>query len=383
MTGEKKSICLVVASPLTIEFFFLGQIKSLTDKYKLTVITNTKDITFLDFLGVPVKVIPVVMERNVSIWRDLKALIHLTYIFLKEDFDIIHSHAPKSGLLGMTGAWLANINIRIHTFHGEVWVTRKGLWRNFLKLLDKWVAKRATHLLAVSPSERKFLEAEGVVQLGKVKVLGHGSVCGVDLERFKPNLFTRSSIRKSFNIPEKDLIILYVGRLTVDKGLLDLAQVFCRIKTSYHHVHLVIVGPDEEDISDAMTKYCGRENLYFAHFTSTPEQYMAAADIFCLPSYREGFGLVLLEAAAMGLASVGSRIYGISDAIVESKTGLLFNVGDRDDLYEKIEVLICDAKLRQVLGEQGKVRVKEFFSKDLLVSELFQYYEELALGKKK
>lgn len=375
----KKRICLIIASPLTIHFFLLGHIKALAKIYDLTVITNTDDTDFLVHLGVPVKVIPVVIERNVSLWRDLKALLRLVYIFSRERFDLVHSLSPKSGLLSIVAAWMVGVPVRIHTFQGEVWVTRKGLWRALLKTFDKLVARLASHLLVVSFSEERFLVDQGVVPPGKLRILAKGSICGVDTKRFKPDPVSRAGMRTTLGVPEADLIILYLGRLTVDKGLLDLAEAFSRIEARHQHVHLLMVGPDEEGMRDKIRNICGHAHsrLHFADYTDEPERYISASDILCLPSYREGFGLVLIEAAATGIPSIGSRIYGVTDAIVDAQTGLLFNVGDVDDLTEKLERLIEDPSLRRMLGENGRIRALRDFSEELVLSELLGYYEKV------
>lgn len=375
----KKKICLVIASPLTINFFHLKQIAALAKKYDLTVITNTDDPYLLAHLGVSVRVLPVVIKRNVSLWRDLNALIRLVFIFSREHFELVHSHSPKSGLLAMAAAFLVNIPVRIHTFQGEVWITRKGVWRAFLKFLDKLIARWATHLLVVSASESAFLTEKGIIPKGKSQILANGSICGVDTKRFKPDLHVRNNIKAMIGIPESDMVILYLGRLTIDKGLLDLADAFSRILVNYKNVHLLIVGPDEENMRERIKKRCvrGGGHLHFVDYTNVPENYMAASDLLCLPSYREGFGLVLIEAAATGIPSVGSRVYGITDAIVESETGLLFEVGNIDELIEKIESILKDPVLRGLLGENGRLRALREFSDELVLFELFRYYEKL------
>ena len=375
----KKRICLVIASPLTINLFLLGYITVLAKEYDLTVITNIDDLNFLAHLSVPLKVSPVVIERNVSLWSDLKALMQLVFIFSRERFDLVHSLSPKSGLLAMFAAWIIKVPIRIHTFQGEVWITRKGLWRSFLKFLDKVVARCATHLLVVSLSEKKFLVEQGVVSRGRLQILANGSICGVDTARFKPDLILHTSIRASIGIPAADTVILYLGRLTMDKGLLILADAFSRVAAMHDNVHLLVVGPDEEGMQDKMKIRCtnGFLRLHFADYTGSPEHYMASSDILCLPSYREGFGLVLIEAAATGLPTIGSRIYGITDAIVENETGLLFTAGDVDELTKKMEILIKDPTLRRVLGGNGRVRTSRYFSKELVLSEVIQYYKNL------
>jgi glycosyltransferase involved in cell wall biosynthesis len=374
-----KKVCLVVASPMMVHFFFIGHIKALAAKYDVTVITNTDNPDFLNFTGVPVKVIPVQMARQVSLWIDFKCLIRLIYIFNREKFDLVHTLSPKSGLLGIIATWIARTPLRIHTFQGEVWITRKGLWRTFLKSMDKLVAKLASHLLVVSQSEKSFLIEQDVVRPGELEMLANGSICGVDINKFKPDSKMRSRIRKRLGIADNDKVILYVGRLNVDKGVMDLAKAFNQVATSYLNTQLLIVGPDEENIQAQIEHECSNllNRIYFVDYTPTPEHYMAAADLLCLPSYREGFGLVLIEAAAVGLPTVGSRIYGITDAIVDNETGLLFEVGIAEDLAQKIDKILKDDTLRLSLGERGMQRARTDFSRELVESEFLKFYQRL------
>lgn len=374
----KRKICWVVVSPLTIHFFLEKHIQALANKYDLTLITNTKDLYFLNHLNVNIRVLPLAIERDISIFKDIRALWDLIAIFHKERFDLVHSLSPKSALLGMVAAWVTRIPLRVHVFQGEVWATRSGLWRRFLKFLDKVVVFCSTHLLVISRSEERFLIDEGVVRRGDLTLMANGSICGVDMARFKPDVAMRYAIRAQFGIPESALLILYVGRLNRDKGLEELAKAFAQLAQGRSHVHLLAVGPDEGDLRQLMQSIVGsRERLHFAEYTKSPEHYMAAADILCLPSYREGFGLVLIEAAAAGLPTVASRIYGITDAVVDGETGLLFEVKNVEDLMTKLLQLLENAELRKVLGEKGRQRVAREFSSELVRDFLLSYYERI------
>lgn len=377
--GSKQKVCWVVASPLTIRFFLLEQIAAVGKNYDLTVITHADDPEFLADLGVPVQVIQVAIRRNVSLWHDLMALLSLVAILHREKFDLVHTLSPKTGLLGMVAAWLVRVPLRVHVFQGEVWATRKGWWRLFLKTLDKWMARCATHLLVVSHSEESFLVEQGVVPSGRLKMLASGSICGVNLDRFRPDAKIRNEVRGQYGIANDEKVILYVGRLTRDKGLLDLADAFAQLAPQYPTTHLLIVGPDEESVREKLlARYPAmRTRMHFSDYTPNPERYMAASDILCLPSYREGFGLVLIEAAAVGIPTVGSRIYGISDAVQDGVTGLLFRPGDVVDLTEKIRLLLDDEQLAHNLGEAGRLRARREFGSDVVLAELLTFYKRL------
>ena len=379
MNQSRKKICWVVASPLTIHFFLMGHIAVLSREFELTIITSVDDPNFLKTIEGNIKVISLPIERNVSVLKDFKNLVQLFFIFRRERYDLIHSLSPKTGLLGMIAAWLARAPLRVHTFQGEVWITRTGLWRALLKTLDTIMARCANHLLAVSRSEENFLVHEGVVCEGRLKLLANGSICGVDVARFRPDPQARAQVRTELGIADADRVILYVGRFNVDKGLLDLAQAFVNISAVYPNTHLLLVGPDEENIQSRIEKIC--EALayrpHFVGYTAEPERYMAASDFLCLPSYREGLGMVLLEAAAMGLPTIGSRIYGISDALVDGHTGLLFTVADVDDLTAKLICLLDNPLLARQMGDAGQARVRKDFDSHAVSSALLEYYQAL------
>ena len=383
MDLSRKKICWVVASPLTIHFFLMGHIAELSKEFELTIITSVDDLNFLKNIEGNIKVISLPIERNVSVLKDFKNLVQLFFIFRRERYDLIHSLSPKTGLLGMIAAWLARAPLRVHTFQGEVWITRTGLWRALLKTLDTIMARCANHLLVVSRSEENFLVHEGVVCEGRLKILANGSICGVDVARFRPDPQARAQVRTELGIADTDRVILYVGRFNVDKGLLDLAQAFVNISTVYPNTHLLLVGPDEENIRMRIEQFCGAlaYRLHFVGYTAEPELYMAASDFLCLPSYREGFGMVLLEAAAMGLPTIGSRIYGIRDAIIDGQTGLLFEVGNVEDLTAKLRCLLDDPLLARSLGNAGKERSLRDFDSHSVTSALLQYYRELIFSK--
>jgi glycosyltransferase involved in cell wall biosynthesis len=241
--------------------------------------------------------------------------------------------------------------------------------------MDCIIARLATDILVDSVSQRQFLLNEGVVSTGKSSVLAHGSISGVDIIRFKPDEKVRLRIRQKFSIKNEETVFLFIGRLNRDKGVLDLALAFANLTTL--NSHLLIVGPDEADIRlemEALLKNC-LERVHFVGYSNEPEHYMAAADVLCLPSYREGFGSVVIEAAAVGIPAIGSKIYGVEDAIVDEQTGLLFSAGSREQLGITMAAMSVDKILREKLGSNARKRVLAEFSSELLASAWLDYYK--------
>lgn len=381
--GGRPKIALVVTSLLIVKFFLVPHIVALSRRYEVTLLVNVDDEALLRAMALPATVIHVRIERKESPWRDLLALYRLFVLFRKHRFQLVHSISPKGGLLGMLAAWLARVPIRVHTFQGEVWATRRGLWRAILKLMDRLVGVLATRITVVSHSERNFLIAEKIIAANKSEVLGQGSICGIDPERFRADAAMRATVRHELGIPDEAVVVLFVGRLNRDKGILDLAEAFAKLAKTIPEAILLVVGPDEEGIFESVMQICSElaAQVRRVGFTQTPEKFMAAADLLCLPSYREGFGLVIVEAAAVGIPSVCSQIYGITDAVDNGVTGLLFPAGNIPALEHELSRLLQDADLRRVMGMAAKERALSMFSQDRVVAAMLMFYAELMQEK--
>lgn len=380
MSRSAPKICVLAATPLTVHFFLKPHLVEFSRHFDVTLACNPKNDAYLPPLDLPVHQTAVGMERKISPLRDLITLFELFWLFRRERFDLVVSVVPKAGLLGMLAAFLAGVPRRVHIFQGEVWASRRGPMRSLLKAMDKVIAKSATHVLAVSPSERQFLEEQGVVRPGQVSVLGSGSISGVDMLRFRPDPEARSRIRQTHAIPDDAVVCLFLGRLTADKGVFDLVQAFALCATSNPRLWLVLVGPDEDGVGSLLLSTLTGEmvgRVIVEGFTHTPERYIAAADFLCLPSYREGFGMVVIEAAAVGIPSIGSRIYGVSDAIIEDETGLLVPPGNVPQLAAALACLAGDEALRTRLVLAGRTRVENEFRQEKVVAGYVNYFQEL------
>ena len=355
--------------------FLSDQVAALSQRYEVWVIVNATSRDELPDLPAEVGVLPVRIERRPSPLNDLIALGKIVRLCRHYRFDLIHSITPKAGLLAMIASFVARVPIRIHTFAGEVWATRQGPSRQALKAADKVTASLATCVLVISRSERDFLLAERIVGGGS-RVLASGSIAGVDTERFRPDPEARHAVRRELGIDEDDIVFLFVGRLNRDKGVLLLADAYSRVSLERTDCLLMFVGPDEEGLS-RLPALADRPGILCIGPSTEPERYMAAADVFCLPSRREGFGEVLLEAAAAGIPTVASDVYGISDAVARDSTGLLHQPGDVTDLCRCMSRMAADADLRARFGASGRRRVIDKFQRRVLTEALLETYRDL------
>jgi lipopolysaccharide/colanic/teichoic acid biosynthesis glycosyltransferase/glycosyltransferase involved in cell wall biosynthesis len=377
--STRRRICLVVASEMTVRTFLVPQLRALQDRYRVTVVANTANRRLLDELGIRADLVCVGIERWISPWRDLVAFGALVRTLGAGRFDLVHSMTPKAGLLAMAAAKMTRVPVRVHTFTGQVWATRRGVGRTALRLLDTLLARLATVTLADSLSQRDFLVREGVAPASGIVVLGKGSVNGVDPAVFTPAAALRREVRERLQLAASEVLVLFVGRLNRDKGVLDLARAFALVAPTCPALRLLIVGPDEEGLQPAIATACGPHiaHVDFLPFTDRPQELMAAADIFCLPSYREGLGAVILEAAACAVPVIASRIYGITDAVIEGTTALLHAPGDVQELAGLLGRTAVDPELRRSLGDAGRDYVVREFHVDHLIALQLALYARL------
>ena len=373
----KPKIGVLSAHPLSIQAFMLPHIRALAACWSVEVMANTPNPSMLIDRGVDIPVDCVPVERAISPWADLKALWILFWKFKRSKFTAVHTITPKAGLLGMSAAWLARVPVRVHSFTGQVWVTRRGPMRGLLKAADKCIAAMATDVLVDSPSQRAFLIAEGVLSESGSAVLGAGSICGVNTQRFCPNEEARQQVRKELGAAKDALVCLYLGRLNRDKGVLDLAAAFAQVAVKHPNAELWVVGPDEDHLFAQMQTYLAAvsQQVRRIGYTDTPERFMQAADLFCLPSYREGFGSSVIEAAACSVPALVSRIYGLTDAVIESQTGWMHKPGDVQDIAIKLDQLLSDPAELKIKGRAARDHAMAVFEQSVITSALFDFYK--------
>lgn len=372
----KNKIAIVVSSPMTLTSFMVEHIRILSEDYSVYLIANFSDANNPEINGVS-GFININIKREITLYSDFSSLFTLIKVFRKEKFQSVMSITPKAGLLAMCASWLTFVPIRIHYFTGQVWVTKTGLFRYLLKYLDKLTAFCSTYSLVDSISQREFLISERVIQGSRSEVLAHGSISGVDINKFKFKISDRDSVRKNLNISNVDFVYLFIGRLCNDKGLPELIEAFSDINNVNKHVHLVLVGPNEGLFTSEYFSNLNIPNIHYVGKTSNPEIYYSCADVFMLPSHREGFGTVILEAAATKVPSIASNIYGLTDAVIDGKTGLLHEVKNTDDLKSKMILILEDKNLRESLSINAYSRVCEFFSSSYVSRQLLFFYNKL------
>lgn len=373
-----RNIVFLTSHPMSVVAFMLPHIRVLQKLAPVKVLANTSDSTLLQQRGVDVPIEPVQVVRPITPWVDFKALWVLYCRFKRIRPMAVHTITPKAGLLGMAAAWLARVPVRVHSFTGQVWATRTGPMRWLLKAADQCIAAMATDALVDSPSQRDFLIKKGVLTAAGSSVLGAGSICGVNTQRFCPSANARKAVRLELGTAPAALVCLYLGRLNRDKGVLDLAAAFAQVAAKQPQAELWVVGPDEANWFEQMQALLGDavRQVKRVGFTTEPERFMQAADLFCLPSYREGFGSSVIEAAACGVPALTSRIYGLTDAVAEGHTGWMHEAGNVPDLAEKLDDLLAKPDELVARGAAAREHATTVFTEEMITNAMVQFYKK-------
>ena len=365
--------------------FFRGQITYLKERgFQVHLVSSPGEL--LDEIAVRenVPVHPIPMNREISPIRDCQALFNLYRLFLKLKPTIVHAHFPKGGLLGVCAARLAQVPLVLYGMRGLRYLTSQGLTGRVLKWTEIASCRMAHQVYAVSISTRQQAIAEGICSPEKIFILGHGSSNGVDAQgRFNPDHLppdVRDRTRESCGLPLDAMVMGYVGRIVKDKGIIELAEAWQLLRDSIPNLYFILVGsiePHDPVPSQVLNRLQNDPRVRLPGEVNDIAPFYAAMDLLTLPSYREGFPNTPLEAAAMQLPVVATRINGCQEAVVDGLTGLLVPPRDGPALARAIAQLLQDSDLRAQMGQAGRLRVLAEFDPENIWQALYLKYLEL------
>ena len=379
---DKKKIIRASTVPQSLDVFCKGMLKELSEKYEVVALSSPGESLDRVRNREGVRTIAVPMERHISLMKDLKALLAMIKTLRKERPYMIHSMTPKAGLLCMVAGKLTGVPVRIHTFTGLVWPTSTGLKRKILMLTDKLTCACATNIIPEGQGVKNDLIA-GKITKKPLTVLGYGNVMGVDMEHFsrRPEVLKLAEELKLRD--ESKFTFLFVGRIVKDKGINELVGAFKKLYSEYPDIRLILVGPYEDNL-DPISQESRDAISAYADIVAVGKKmgeellaYYAAADCFVMPSYREGFPNTVLEAGAMGLASIVTDINGSREIIVDGENGMIVPPQNEERLYQAMKVMLTSPADREKLAGKARKMIADRFEQGFVRKCLYEYYDEV------
>lgn len=361
--------------PLSLDVFCRGLLKDLREKEGYDVVAVSSPGQELDEVArrEGVRAIPVKIERHISPLKDIVSLFRLIKVFRREKPDMVHSMTPKAGLLSMMGAWICRVPVRLHTFTGLVFPTASGLSRKILILTDRITCACATHIVPEGEGVRNDLITYKITKK-PLKVLGHGNVRGIDLERFDPALFTEPK--------PAAFTFVFIGRLVRDKGINELVDAFVRLHANHPATRLVLVGAEERELDplDASTLAEIERNpaIQAVGQQADVRPWLAAAHALAFPSYREGFPNVVIEAGAMGLPSIVTDINGSREIIIDGQNGVIVKPRDQEALLQAMEHFVENPDEVEKMGRNARPLITSRYEQGFVRQCLKDYYKEIS-----
>jgi glycosyltransferase involved in cell wall biosynthesis len=321
----------------------------------------------------------IVMAREPSPVRDLLALFGWVRLLRRVRPAVLSAGTPKVGFLGTLAGFLTRTPVRVYLLRGLRWETTTGLRRWLLVLLERLVCRLATRVVCVSPSLREVAERRALTRSSKLEVLGPGSSNGVDIQVRPLDPADRTRLRHRYFPACRTPVLGFVGRVTPDKGLVTLAAALSILSGEGRAGDCIIIGGDDGPVSAGLRGRLDRSGWRVVHTGHVEEvtELTQVMDVLCLPSLREGFPNVVLEAAALGIPCVGSDATGVRDAIRDGETGLLFPSGNPTALATQLRRILIDPELVLRLGAGARQHVRRHYARDLVWRTQARYYEDL------
>lgn len=372
--------------PLSLNVLLKGQLKFLNGFFEIVGISSEGELLDEVTQREGIKTISVNMERGISPVKDLVSLFRLFQILKSEKPAIVHSITPKAGLLTMLAGKMAGVPIRIHTFTGLIFPTKKGFVQKILINMDRLLCSAATNIYPEGQGVKKDLMNYKITSK-PLKVIANGNVNGIDLDYFSPDKISktqRDALKKELNITESDFVFVFVGRLVGDKGINEMVKAFSQISKNpalLKPVKLLLIGPLEEELDplapETLQEIKNNPDILDVGFQKDVRPYFAVSDALVFPSYREGFPNVVMQAGAMELPSIVSDINGCNEIIIKGQNGMIIPVKNSQKLKNAMEDLLSDADLYHQLKINSRPMIESRYEQSVIWNELLKEYKTL------
>lgn len=359
--------------------FLRGQLEFLNREFEVVAVADDSGVLQEVAEREGVRTIAVPMRREISIAADCRSLVALYKLFRRERPHIVHSNTPKASLLSMVAAWAARVPHRIYLVTGLRFETTHGILRFILKTMERITCLCATKVIPEGDGVKDTLRREKITRKPLQKI-HHGNINGIDLEHYAR---TPEVVQRATEIRDgtEDFTFIFIGRMVRDKGINELVAAFDRLNREIPATKLLLVGKFEDELDPVLpeTKQMIENNpkIEFAGYQNDVRPFLVASDVAVLPSYREGFPNVVIQAGAMGLAQIVTDINGCNEVVVDGRNGLIVPKQNEEALYEAMRRLATDRELTAQMAASAREMVATRFRQEDVWDELLKMYKSL------
>jgi len=386
MEELKTKLVRITTVPLSLKILLKGQHRFMSEHFDVIGVSSPgKELDEVK-KDEEIDVIAIDMSRKITPLKDIKSLWS-TYRFLrKEKPQIVHTHTPKAGIVGMLAAKMAGVPHRLHTVAGLPLMEVTGVKRQVLDLVEKLTYASATQVYPNSKGLSDYIIEHKYTDKYKLKVIGNGSSNGIDTSFFSPEQVSddqKSLLKQQLKIKDTDFVFVFVGRLVGDKGINELIKAFSALnkQENQQRSKLLLVGPLEQELDplypETLNEIENNPDIVSVGFQKDVRPYFAISDALVFPSYREGFPNVVMQAGAMELPSIVSDINGCNEIIVENENGVIVPVKDSESLREEMEKMILDKDYYQTLKKNARPMIEDRFEQSVIWNAILSEYRKL------
>lgn len=378
--SEKPKLIRTATIALSLDFLLKGQLSFLQKHYEVIAVSGEDNHLNEVAIREQVKTINIAMQRNISPLKDLVSLWQLYVLFKNEKPQIVHSITPKAGLLSMIAAYFARVPIRIHTFTGLIFPSKKGFLKLLLLNMDRVLCLFATHVFPEGQGVKNDLKTYSITRK-PLKVIANGNVNGIDTAYFNTEHLSEQSkldLKIKLGISLNDFVFIFVGRLVKDKGINELVAAFELLQKEKSTVKLVLVGNYESDLDPLESKTLeiinANKSILSVGFQNEVRTYFSIANALVFPSYREGFPNVVLQAGAMNLPSIVTDINGCNEIIQENKNGFIIPIKNQRAIFDAMKKMIANPVLLDEMKQQTRERIVSRYKQEVVWNAILLEY---------
>lgn len=374
----RKKFFLLTTIPTSLNFF-RGQISQLDNFYEVMLVSSPSPLLKEIVERENVDFYSVKMERDISLWNDVISLLKLVLLFIKQKPYIVHCNTPKASLLGLLASFITRVPRRIYYIHGLRYEGTHGVKRKVLINLERLSCWCATDIIAVSSGVKKTVQKE--LTNKPITIIHNGSANGMFIKEFLEANYNETEVCAELEIGNEDFVYGFVGRLVGDKGINELVAAFKKVNDRYPKTKLLLVGGYEDRLDplkeETLKEMRANPNIVETGFQKDVKKYLSIMNILVSPSYREGFGLSLLEANLMGRPVIATKITGYSEIVKEDINGFLIEPKNVNALVEKMEWAYLNSDKLAMMKQDCISEVVKNYNHDDVLREAIDYYRGL------